>query len=93
MYNLIIILVWIIVINPVSTKYQMSKFLNQMITKIICNIIWINLLSKIPFKIKKIKKELKNKFENNQNEIPKPVININNKNSMLNNLFEFFKNS
>ena len=85
MYNLIIILVWIIVINPVSTKYQMSKFLNQMITKIICKIIWINLLSKIPFKIKKIKEELKNKFENNKNEISKAVININNNNSMLNN--------
>ena len=49
--------------------------------------------NQIPVQNQKIKEELKNKFENNQNEIPKPVININNKNSMLNNLFEFFKNS
>ena len=56
-----------------------------MITKIICKIIWINLLSKIPVQNKKIKEELKNKFENNKNEIPKEVININNNNSMLNN--------
>ena len=49
--------------------------------------------NQIPVQNQKIKEELKNKFENNQNEIPKPVININNNNSMLNNLFEFFKNS
>ena len=41
--------------------------------------------NQIPVHNQKIKEEVKNKFENNKNEIPKAVININNNNSMLNN--------
>ena len=41
--------------------------------------------NQIPVQNQKINEELKIKFENNLNEIPKPVMNINNNNTMLNN--------